>query len=273
MQPVNNAPQPWLPTPSTSAANTRSSTSPAYEDLILIDMANRELQQERPRASVDDLSRPQRAPASDSAGGSSPAGGSTPGLPDASDKSMDEGKTEEPSSPLAERSPGAMAVTTKPAAPSTQVVTMPSWLNTDGTLNEELPIEDLFRHVMENDVSAETLRAFAVLYGEDRYQEEAGQIYDSSDAYYTCKDLGRSGIYADLDHDDLMCDAKEIFIDTHHEWSDQVTSSVLGKLEELKHACNENIADALEDLKSATYQAIRERALIVMEELARARAE
>lgn len=274
MQPVNNATQPWLPTPSTSAANDRSGTLPAHPDLILLDMANREMHQDRPQTLVHDLSPPQRDAESAPAGISSPGRGSTKGLSDATDKSMHEGATAgRPSSTMSEQSSDAMAVTTTPAAPSTQVVTMPSWLNADGTLNEELPVEDLFRHVMENDVGAETLRAFATLYGEDRYQEEAGQIYDSSDAYYTCKDLRRSGYYVDVDHDDLMCDAKEIFIDTHYEWNDQVISSVLEKLEELKQARNGNIADALEDLQSATYQAIRGEALIVMEKLARARAE
>lgn len=239
MQPINNPTQPWIPVSSTSTANDRpGEVSPEY-GLALTTMANREFERYRLIGSSSSAAPSIRRVAIEGESVSALAGSLQQVL-----------QVEAPTE-------------------STSAATAASWLNADGTLNETLPVDVLFRHVIENKADLETAKAFAELFCEERYEKEIGDIYDSSDAYYTEKSV--RGTYS-LDHDDLMRDAKEELIDTHHEWNVEMVSTIVGEIEAVRSGSEVDVSEAFEKLEAEAYSFIRGKALDVMEDIARSRA-
>jgi hypothetical protein len=239
MQPINNATQPWIPVSSASTANDLpGELSPEYV-LALTAMANREFERYR------------------LIGSSSSAGPSIRRV------------ANECESVSALTGSLQQVLQVKAHRESTSAATAGSWLNADGTLNAALPVDVLFRHVIENKADLDTAKAFAELFCKDRYEKEIGDIYHLSDAY--CAERSVGGVYA-LDHNDLMRDAKDELVDTRHEWNVDMVSSIVGEIEAVRSQSAVDVSEAFEKLETEAYSFIRGKALAVMEDIARSRA-
>lgn len=99
--------------------------------------------------------------------------------------------------------------------------------------------------------------------------ENAGYIYDGSDAYYTCKDLRRSGYDNDIGHDDLLSSSRDYIADNISDWWDETAQSVA---EQIRTRMTAGIADAgevISEIEDRISGEFRSYALTVMEKVAK----
>lgn len=141
------------------------------------------------------------------------------------------------------------------------------WLTPDGTLDVSVPIAELFRMVVTVPSGLDHVDELARLFCNDVY-ENAGYFYESSDAYYTCEDIGRAGYENDLDHDDLMSVSREHVANNISEWMDETSPSVAEQIRALMTAGISNTADAATEIEGYVSNEFRSYTLKIMEKTA-----
>lgn len=142
------------------------------------------------------------------------------------------------------------------------------WLTADGTLDVNVPTAELFQHVVTAPSGQNYVEELARILCSDVY-ENAGYIYDGSDAYHTCKDLRRSGYDNDIGHDDLLSSSRDYIADNISDWLDETAQSVA---EQIRTRMTAGIADAgevISEIEDHISGEFRSYALTVMEKVAK----
>ncbi len=98
--------------------------------------------------------------------------------------------------------------------------------------------------------------------------DNAGYIYESSDAYYTCEDIGRSGYDNDLDHDDLMSSSRDYIVDNVSDWMDETARSVAEQIRTRMTAGITNVEEVIRETEDHISGKFRSYSLTVMEKVA-----
>lgn len=150
----------------------------------------------------------------------------------------------------------------------------PNWLTEAGDINysSHSYIEIFEQLVMTEEVSPELLQDYAENFCEEYFDED--YIYDSSDPYYTLKELRREGLPNDDDWNDLMADAKEACCEKRLAFLESTLVPALVAEIECKRSerSNFDLDQAFQKLKDKYYAEHNAWALGVMHEVAVRRA-
>ncbi|MGH8036328.1 MAG: hypothetical protein ACREPD_01175 [Stenotrophomonas sp.] len=239
MQPIGNDTKQWTAVSSATPANDRTGDGSPEQMLALTRMVNGELARFRLIGSPL-FHTPIAGPSAD---GSSAV-----------------------SAPVASLQLGEQAAShaaTSPAAPRL------SWLNADGSLNQALPEDLLFRRVVENASDPAIVRAFAEWACEEEFQAgDAGFISDD-DAYGISMSVRNEGNFLDPKLQDLAGEAMQGFLESRHRWNDRVVARVVEHFEGTKSTAPGELPGALQVFKHTAYGAMREEAMDILERCAR----
>lgn len=177
---------------------------------------------------------------------------------------------------LGSQEPSASQPAMAAVADNTSAVSLtpvrPDWLTEDGAIKYgSLSYKEILgRLVMAEDgvVSKALLKDYAENFCDEHFEQY--DIYDSSDPYYTLKDLARRRIVIDYDHQDLMDHAWEACVEQRHDFFESTVAPALVECIEGYRSDRSafSLDEAFDDLKSIYDAELNGWALQIMEDVA-----